>query len=184
MNNDPLDVSGKRSAGLQDEARRWYVAQTLVGKEAYASTNLERQKFESFVPRFRKTVTHARKRREVLAPLFPGYIFVKFDPASAPWRCINSTFGVRRLISGRDQTPVPVPRPVMEHFLLRCQDRLMRFQQSDFAPGQAVKMINGPFAERLGRIVRSDSRGRVAILMEILGQDQILTVQPTDLRVA
>lgn len=184
MNTEPLARSSQVRHVAVPEAQRWYVVQTQVGKEAYADANLKRQRFESFLPRFRKTVTHARKRKEVLAPLFPGYIFVKFDPESAPWRSINGTYGVRRLISGRDQTPLPVPRPVMEHFLSRCQDGLMRLVATDFAPGQAVKLLTGPFAERLAQIVESDSCGRIAILLEIMGQDQILAVKPSDLRCA
>lgn len=166
------------------DTRRWYVAQTLVGKEVYASANLERQKFESFLPRFRKVVSHARKRHEVLAPLFPGYLFIKFDPRAAPWRSINSTYGVRRLISGRDQTPVPVPMSVVEHFLSRCVSGILRSQVSDFEPGQAVRILGGPLADRLARIVECDSRGRVAVLLEIMGQDQILALKPSDLGLA
>ena len=180
-----LDICDEITSGeVLVDARRWYVAQTLVGKEAYATANLERQKFESFLPRFRKTVSHARKRREVLAPLFPGYVFVKFDPVAAPWRCINSTYGVRRLISGRDQTPVPVPKSVVEHFLSRCVGGILRSQASDFEPGQPVRILGGPLADRLAKIVECDSRGRVAVLLEIMGQDQILALRPSDLGVA
>lgn len=166
------------------DRRRWYVAQTLVGKEAYATANLERQQFESFFPRFRKFVSHARKRHEVLAPLFPGYVFIKFDPRTAPWRSINSTYGVRRLISGRDQTPVPVPISVVEHFMTRCTGGILRSQVPDFEPGQAVRILDGPLADRLARIVECDSHGRVAVLLEILGQDQILALKPSDLGIA
>lgn len=160
---------------------RWYVVQTHPRKEAYAAMNLERQKFQSFWPRFRKSVSHARSRREVLAPLFPGYVFVKFDPSTDPWHSVNSTFGVTRLISARGQIPVPVPRSVMDHFLDRCREGILETLVPQMVPGQAVRIISGPFAERLAKIAHCDDRGRVAILLEIMGQDQVFAVHSSTL---
>jgi transcriptional antiterminator RfaH len=170
-------------AAVRSDAR-WFVVQTHPRKEAFAAMQLERQDFGSFFPRFLKTVSHARKRRETLAPLFPGYLFVKFDPAAGPWRSINSTFGVRRLVSGRDQAPAPVPVPVMEHLFARCDNGVIRSLFADFLPGQQVRVLNGPFAERLARIVDYDERGRVAVLLELLGGEHVVSMRPDNVGIA
>src|SRR5277367_3567711 len=44
---------------------RWFVAQTLHHREKLAALHLGAQRFRSFLPRFRKTVRHARQIREV-----------------------------------------------------------------------------------------------------------------------
>ncbi|MCY1669492.1 transcriptional activator RfaH [Novosphingobium sp. SL115] len=163
---------------------RWFVVQTHPRKEAFAAIQLARQKFTSFWPRFRKTVRHARKSREVLAPLFPGYLFVRFDPLTAPWRWVNSTFGVRGLVGGRDHMPLSVPEAVMEHILSRCDNGIVRSTLADFRPGQTVKVLAGPFAERLARIVECDELGRVALLLELLGQDHVVSMQSTSVGLA
>lgn len=76
----------------------WYVAQTLHHREKLAELHLNAQGFRTFFPCFRKTVRHARQLRNVIAPVFPGYIFVNFNRERDRWRSINGTLGVARLI--------------------------------------------------------------------------------------
>ncbi len=68
-----------------------------------------------------------------------------------------------------DETPVAVPRGIVE-FILDSVDEtgLCRFDRG-FAIGQRVRLISGPFAEQFGQLVRLDSNGRVRVLIEIMG---------------
>ncbi len=75
---------------------RWYVAQTLHHREKLAQLHLQAQGFRSFFPRFRRTARHARKLREVVAPIFAGYVFIILDAERDRWRSINGTLGVAR----------------------------------------------------------------------------------------
>ena len=134
---------------------RWYVARTLPHREAGAAAQLEAQGFRAFLPRIARTVRHARKMRQVRAPAFPGYLFVSLDLNRDRWRSVNGTFGVSRLIMA-DETPVPVPRGIVE-FILGTVDEtgVCRFDRG-FAIGQRVRLISGPFAEQLGQLDRLD----------------------------
>ena len=87
------------------EGERWFVAQTLCHREQLAHFHLGAQGFRRFLPRFRKTVRHARSLREVITPVFPGYIFIVLNPERDRWRSINGTFGVARLVSAPDTGP-------------------------------------------------------------------------------
>ena len=80
---------------------RWFVARVLAHQENRAQFNLHRLGFRSFLPRLRRTIRHARKLRDTLNPLFPGYIFIVIDLSKQRWRSINGTFGVASLIMGR-----------------------------------------------------------------------------------
>ena len=91
-----------------DEAK-WYVAQVKPNGFASAEANLDRQGFETFMPLRRKTVRHARQMRDVLRPVFPGYLFIKFGSQRADWRKINSTLGVNKLISFEVANRRPFP---------------------------------------------------------------------------
>ena len=77
--------------------------------------------------------------RNVIAPVFPGYIFVSFNSERDRWRSINGKLGVGRLIATQQQ-PVRVPRGVVEALItgLDFQRGLML--------GQTVRIIAGPFA--------------------------------------
>ena len=79
--------------------------------------HLGRQSFDYFLPRYRKTRRQARKFDTVLAPLFPGYIFVRFDKEQTNWRSINGTFGVRRLICSESGVLRSMPARAVESLL-------------------------------------------------------------------
>ncbi len=165
------DVAGARepSDDLKLRGReQWYVAQTLHRREKVAELHLRAQGFRSFFPQFRRTVRHARKLREVVAPVFPGYIFVVLNPERDRWRSINGTFGVARLVSAH-QRPTPVPTGVVEALLGSLdQSGLVRFDDG-LKPGQPVRVVAGPFAEVLGVLQRLDAKGRVQVLLNIMG---------------
>ena len=150
---------------------RWFVAETQPRKEEYARQNLHRQQFTSFCPRFRKVRKHARREDVVLAPLFPGYIFVLFDTERHAWRSINGTFGIRRVLSGDDANPQPVPEAVMRRLLARCKGEIVTSLIEVPEVGQSVRIVNGPLAERLGTIESLDDHGRVRVLLELLGSE-------------
>ncbi|MCB0074877.1 MAG: transcription termination/antitermination NusG family protein, partial [Caldilineaceae bacterium] len=64
----------------------WFVVQSRPRQELLAATAIEvRTHLDVFVPE----VLEARQGRKVPKPLFPGYLFVRTDPALLPARTIN-----------------------------------------------------------------------------------------------
>jgi transcription elongation factor/antiterminator RfaH len=154
---------------------RWYVAQTLHHREKLAELHLNTRGFRSFFPRFRKTVRHARKSRDVAAPLFPGYIFVILDAERDRWRSINQTLGVARLLTALEH-PVPVPADIVEALIGTLDHSGLVLLGADLKPGQAVRIVVGPFAGELGVLERLDAKGRVRVLLNIMGSQAGLRV--------
>ena len=151
------------------ECQSWYVAETQPRKELLAATHLGRQRFDYFLPRYRKTRRHACKFDTVLAPLFPGYIFVRFDREQTNWRSINGTFGVRRLICGEGGMLRPMPGRVVEALQARCNGDIFETTLDTLKPGETVRILRGPFAELIAQVKSLDDRGRVALLLDVLG---------------
>jgi transcriptional antiterminator RfaH len=115
-----------------------------------------------------RTVRHARNLRTVLASLFPGYIFVILDLSRHRWRSVNSTFGVASLIMCAER-PLPVPPGVVETLIAASEgSQIVRFDR-DLEIGQKVRIISGPFAEAVCRLVHLDEKERVRVLLEIMG---------------
>jgi transcription elongation factor/antiterminator RfaH len=174
--------SGDSSVPLSD-GERWFVAQTLRHREQLARLHLGAQGFRSFLPRFRKTVRHARSLRDVIVPVFPGYIFVVLNPERDRWRSINGTFGVARLVSAH-QRPIPVPTGVVEALLANVDELgLVRFDRS-LKRGQPVRVVAGPFAQLLGVLQRLDTKGRVQVLLNIMGRQSAVMMDQADLTAA
>jgi transcriptional antiterminator RfaH len=167
----------KASADLVlSPGERWYLAHTLPNKEATVVMRLAAQGFRNFLPRRVKTVRHARRMREVNAPVFPRYIFVALDLDRDPWRSVNGTIGVSSLFMAQDR-PLAVPAGVVETLIMSA-DRAgrLRFAQ-DFRKGQKVRLVNGPFAEALGVLDRLDNKGRIEVLLDIMGKGVRVTLR-------
>lgn len=163
----PLEHYGH--LGLK-RGERWFVARVLHHREASAQFNLHRQGYRSFAPRVRRTIRHARTMRNIIAPLFPGYIFVILDLSVAPWRCVNSTIGVASLIMGADQ-PMPVPPGVVEGLLAATESSGTVRLDGDLEIGQKLRILSGPFADTLCRLAELDDKGRVRVLFDFMGAE-------------
>jgi len=148
---------------------RWYVARTQTSRDSFAAENLQGIGFRVYAPTFRRTIRHARKTRQVLAPLFPGYLFVIADLSRDRWRSVNGAAGVASLIMNTD-LPTPVPHGVVEAIIERGDLLLQsRGAGASMEVGQSFKIRSGPFTDRICRLERLDQHDRVQVLLEIMG---------------
>lgn len=150
---------------------RWYVVQTHANAEAKATSNLERQGFAVYLPRYLKRRSHARRVDAVARPLFPRYLFVAIDLATQGWRSIQSTLGVSHLVCWGGQ-PASVADGVIDALKAREDEAgfVKLSRRPDFLPGDRVRVIEGAFADSLALVEGVSDRDRVAILLDMLGR--------------
>src|SRR3546814_7167372 len=111
-----------------------------------------------------------RARDVVKAPLFPGYIFIELDLEQSPWRSINGTFGVTRLVCHAD-TPAAVPPGIVEEIQARAgADGLVELPPACLREGQALRIVSGALADCRGLFERMADRDRVILLLDLLGR--------------
>jgi transcriptional antiterminator RfaH len=67
--------------------------------------------------------------------------------------------------------PRPVPPGVIEALIASCESSGTVHPDCSLEIGQKVRILSGPFAETLGRLVHLDNRGRVRVLLEIMGME-------------
>lgn len=155
--------------GIDSEScTRWYAVHCQPHREKGAAAHLANQHFEVFLPCREAVRRHARKIETVRRPFFPGYLFVHLDLTRDRWRCINSTFGVVRIVTQHEK-PAAAPRGVIEALRDACDaDGLLQIQMK-FTLGQTVRVLQGPFADFVGEIDRLSDAGRVRVLLDIMG---------------
>jgi transcription elongation factor/antiterminator RfaH len=158
------------AANVRDpKGSRWYLAMTRPCSELIAEKHLNRQGYVTFLPRHTKSVRHARRVRLVKAPVFPRYIFLRLDLGVDRWRNVFSTHGISTLIMAHER-PIVVPEGVVETLAERCDgDGCMHFTEH-MRPGQRVRLLGGPFSDALGVLESLDDRGRVQVLLNIMGR--------------
>lgn len=161
----------------------WFLAQLKPNCAQIAERNLELQGFRTFLPR--EDSTRRLRGRFVTAPrpVFPGYLFVAFNPGAGHWRAINSTNGVTRLVSfGKE--PAPVPSDIVGQLMLRC-DAFGKFVPPEsLKPGDQVRLTSGPFSDLVATIEALAPERRVWVLLEIMGGQTRVAVAADQLSMA
>ena len=153
----------------------WIVVNTQPHREQIALENLARQEFNTYCPRMRTRVRHARRTQEVLRPLFPGYLFVRVNADLQRWRPILSTYGVRTLVCCGDR-PSFLDDGFVEGLQARTIDGAIVRPASPYELGQRVKMAGGAFDGLIATILEMDEKDRLVVLMDLLNR-------PTKVRV-
>ena len=151
--------------------QKWCVVRTHAHAEIKAVENLRRQGFETYLPKFRKIRSHARRRDLVTAPLFPRYCFVALDKTWARWHAIRSTMGVDRILGG-DNGPANVRDEIIDE--LKQREDTDGFIQMDkkrrFSAGEQVKLVRGAFSSYSALVEGMADNDRVAVLLDMLGR--------------
>ena len=148
---------------------KWYIVYTQATKENVAVQNLTKQGFTVYLPRYQKRCRHARRIYNVMAPLFPRYLFVRMNPKLQRWRSINGTMGVSYLLSDGPY-PIAIPDEIVDTIHSQEQDGLVQVMPPAFVKGQKICVTDGPFAELEGLFECVDDDQRVVLLLEFMGR--------------
>ena len=155
----------------------WFVAQLRPQGLTRARAHLDNQGFLSFAPELQTTAVKAGASKQTRKPLFPGYLFVSFDPKTAGWSAINNTRGVARLILGDPRNPMPLPRALIAGLQARCDASGLLMPPADLSVGDQIRVLSGPFADLVTTIETLAGPERVGVLIEIMGR-QVRTSLP------
>jgi len=126
------------------------------------------------MPKRLKTIRHARKLSTIEAAFFPRYLFVGLDVGHDPWRKVNGTYGVSRLVTCGDE-PQPVPHGIVEALIASTDARGILQLVDRLKIGGPVRLMAGPFAEHLAILDHLDDSGRVRVLLDLLGRQVLIT---------
>ena len=163
-----------------DSLKKWFILQFKPNSHRLAERNLRRQGFESFLPLHEVTKHKYNRYVSDLRPLFPGYMFVAFNPESGPWRQINCTTGVSKLVCFGGQ-PNPIPLDLISGLMARCNSVGKLLPPNQFNKGETVQLLTGPFANYIAKVETIDANQRVWVLMELMGRVTRISVDPNQL---
>lgn len=162
---------------------RYYVVQTRPQKEGTAAFELRNQGFETFFPVIKSQVYVKRSQIFIprLSPLFPKYVFVKLDIDTAPWRSINGTRGVVRVMCMDEYRPSPVPVLAMTRLLAAGEVIEEDTAALPFNLGDTVEFTDGSLKGRQG-LVSACAENRVTLLLDLLGRQTAVHCEPKALK--
>ncbi len=148
----------------------WFVAQLRPQGLERARSHLERQGIKVFNPEMLAVSKKSGILRRSRKPLFPGYIFVNFDPTIPGWSAINSTRGVARLILSDPRRPRPLPSALIAGLKARCDTTDMLAPSIDLDVGDRIRVLAGPLADLVTTIDTLSGPERIGVLIDIMGR--------------
>ena len=157
----------------------WFLVHVKNRAEKASSQNLDQLGLEAFCPQQKQQKIIRRVRREVILPLFPGYLFVKFDPA-VQFRAVQFCTGVLRVVTFGD-TLARVDSSIIEAMRERMTQGWVDMSKcTAFQPGQKVRIQDGPL-RGLEAVFESEmsDRQRVTLLLKTVAY-QARVVMPVD----
>ena len=162
---------------LKSDESNWFVAQLRPQGLKRAQEHLQRQGFDIFAPVVLANAKGAGVARQTQKPLFPGYIFIKFDPERPGWSAINSTRGIARLILNDPRQPRPLPNALMAGLMARCDESGLLSPEADLGIGDRIRVLAGPFADLVTTIETLPDPERIGLLIDLMGR-QVRTSLP------
>ena len=162
----------------QPNKKEWYVVNTYAGHENRVKDNLEKRLetmgisdnlFRIVVAEETQIEVKNEKSKEVVKNIFPGYLFVEMIMTDEAWYVVRNTPGVTGFIgsSGGGAKPFPVKQDEIEKILRRIgqSDKSI---EVDFAVGDSVKILSGPFSGMEGKVESMNDQTQVATVLIIL----------------
>jgi transcriptional antiterminator NusG len=157
----------------------WLAVWTRSRHEVAVRGQLAARGLETFLPTVARWSQWKDRRKRIDWPLFPGYCFVRLDPADAV-RALSCT-GVVGLVSFDGRPAVVNEREIAS--VRSLIDSEWRFDPCPFIhEGDPVEVVHGPLRGVIGRLVRKGARARLIVSVGLLGQGLTVDVDAADVR--
>ncbi|HEV2381477.1 MAG TPA: UpxY family transcription antiterminator [Terriglobia bacterium] len=152
---------------LSDRALPWYALYTRHQHERAIATMLSSKGFEIFLP-LHSAVHHWKDRRKaVLLPIFPCYVFLRLQGGGDRRFQVVSTPGVYSFV-GAGGHPATIPQPEIDAIRRTVETRLGIEPHPFLKSGDWVRVTSGPLEGIEGMLVRQKSLCRLVLSVELL----------------
>jgi transcriptional antiterminator NusG len=160
-----------------DSQKQWYAIHTYSGYEEKVAESIRQRSesldmndkiFQVVVPKEKMIEIKNGKRKVVEKRIFQGYVLVKMSEDA--WYIVRNTPSVTGFV-GSGTEPTPVEDAEMEKIMKRM-GREDPKHKIDFAVGEVVNIIDGPFKGFDGSINEIDpAKGKLKVLVNMFGRE-------------
>jgi len=148
--------------------QRWYVARTTPLAEYVARDHLKMAGLEVFLPCGQ---SRTRRAGHQDTPLFPGYLFLRYDLETQGWGSLRRFPQLVGLVTFGGEVP-SVPDEIIDELAVRAETMSGRGGLwPRYQPGDKVSVSVGPI-ESLAEVVEGarSPTARVRVMLEFLGR--------------
>ena len=163
----------------KSELGKWYIVHTYSGHENRVEHSLrqriqtlgfQNRIFDVIVPTRNTIKVQSGKKESIKEKIFPGYVLVKMILDDETWLLVRTTQGITSFV-GAGTKPTPISEKEVEAIqkFMKTEEPLYK---ASFTIREAVKIVDGPFADFLGTIDEIDeTKGKLKVLVSIFGRE-------------
>ena len=162
---------------MSQNFHKWYALHTRSHFEQKVYDGLRGKSIETFLPRIQMMSRRKDRRKKILVPLLPGYVFVRTDLNPEEHLRIVKTIGIVRMIGIRGK---PVPANEDEISSLMVLDGTDRTVQNHayMKKGDRVIIMEGPLKGLVGFYIRHNNRrDKIVVSVELLQRSLEIEVE-------
>jgi transcriptional antiterminator RfaH len=165
------------------EGLTWFVVVCNPKCERRAQLGLRRAGYQTYLPRTKRWVVHARKKEERENPLFPRYLFLGLKAGQDFWK-MSGVDGVEKIVRF-DGKAIEIPWALLARLHTREEAGEFDFTREpdlgpQYQPGEIIRLSNGAFAGLQASVTTMLSKGRVEVLLNFLGRGAKVQVKATE----
>lgn len=163
-----------------DPQFKWYIAKAMTGMENKVQKTLKERimnhklatYFADIMVPEETVVTNANgKKRKIKKKYFPGYVLIKMIMNEKTWHLVKNTDKITGFVGGTLQEPAPITDEEAAYMLGQMEEGFKKPRTSvNFAEGEVVKVIEGPFASFVGTVEAVNEKGKLRVSVSIFGR--------------
>jgi transcription antitermination factor NusG len=143
----------------------WFALQIRSKHEKLVATHLSGRDFEWFLPLYKRRKLWSDRIKEVEAPLFPGYIFCRFNPENR--LPILTIPGVIQIV-GYNRLPVPIEETEIGAIQALVASGVPNQPWPFMAAGDNVRIVRGPLTGMEGILIAFKGSHRLILSVTLL----------------
>jgi transcription antitermination factor NusG len=153
---------------------RWFALHVHARKESFVASQLENQGIECFLPRYKSLRKWSDRMKEVELPLFPSYLFSRFDFQNR--RPIVTTSGILQIV-GNGRIAIPIADEEISAIQAAVRSGLPHQPWPFIEVGERVRVTYGTLAGLEGILVNFKGDHRVVLSVSLLQRSVALEVE-------
>jgi transcriptional antiterminator RfaH len=157
-----------------DDEKKWHVIQTRPKNEKKVFEQILRKDIEAFLPLVQTVRYWSDRKKKLMLPLFPGYIFVNAAKEERI-NAISNTYGALRYIMYQKR-PAVITNDEIKNIKLSLQaPEKIRIEETKITEGDLVEITGGVFLGLTGYI--KEIRGNYKLIVNINELNSTFSVQ-------
>ena len=147
--------------------KKWYALHTRSRFEQKVYDQLCLKSLETFLPRIEVWSRRKDRRKKILVPMIPGYVFVRSQLEAEEYYHIIKTVGVVRMLALKGK-PLPAnDDEISSLMILDGTDRTVQ-NRSYMTKGNKVMLMEGPLKGLIGIYLRHKAKNKVIVSLDLL----------------